>query len=87
MTSRGLSGIAVFTFMRMICKFFTLVLRRTFKGVDELNLDLEHVHEWAAANGFKLNPIRSQVTLISRFRVDISPPTLLIGSNVIKDLS
>jgi hypothetical protein len=32
-TSRGLSGIAVFTFMRMICRFVTLVLCRTFKGV------------------------------------------------------
>jgi hypothetical protein len=24
--------------------------------IDELNLDLQHVHEWAAANGLKLNP-------------------------------
>jgi hypothetical protein len=31
--SRGLSGIAVFTFMRMICRFITLVLCRTFKCV------------------------------------------------------
>jgi hypothetical protein len=42
------------------------------------------VHEWQAANGFKLNHIRSQVIVISRFGVDISPPTLLIGSDVIK---
>jgi hypothetical protein len=28
-----LSGIAVFTFMRMICRFITLVLCRTFKSV------------------------------------------------------
>jgi hypothetical protein len=32
-TSRGLSGIAIFTFMQMICKFITLMLRRTFRGV------------------------------------------------------
>jgi hypothetical protein len=32
-TSRGLSGIAVFTFMRMIYRFITLVLCRTFKSV------------------------------------------------------
>jgi hypothetical protein len=32
-TSQGLSGIAVFTFMERICKFITLVLRQTFKGV------------------------------------------------------
>jgi hypothetical protein len=28
--------------------------------IDELNLDLKRVHEWAAANGLKLNPIKSQ---------------------------
>jgi hypothetical protein len=32
-TSRGLSDIAVFTFMRMICRLITLVLSWTFKGV------------------------------------------------------
>jgi hypothetical protein len=42
------------------------------------------VYEWAAANGFKLNPIKSQVIVISRCRVDIPPPMLLIGSDVIK---
>jgi hypothetical protein len=47
-------------------------------------LDLQRVHEWAAANGFKLNPMKSQVIVISRCRVDIPPPTLLIGSDVIK---
>jgi hypothetical protein len=31
--SRGLSGISVFTFMCMICRLITLVLRRTFKAV------------------------------------------------------
>jgi hypothetical protein len=31
-----------------------------------------------------LNPIKRQVILISRCRVDIPPPTLLIGSDVIK---
>jgi hypothetical protein len=42
------------------------------------------VHEWAAANGLKLNPIKSQAIVISCCRVDIPPPTLLIGSDVIK---
>jgi hypothetical protein len=50
--------------------------------VDELNLDLQRVHEWAAANGLKLNPRKSQVIVISRCRVDIPPPTLLIGSDL-----
>jgi hypothetical protein len=34
--------------------------------IDELNLDLQRVHEWAATNGPKLNPIKSQVIAISR---------------------
>jgi hypothetical protein len=38
----------------------------------------------AAANGLKLKPIKSQVIVISRCRVDISPRTLPIGSDVIK---
>jgi hypothetical protein len=42
------------------------------------------VLEWAAANGLKLNPIKNQVVVISRCRVDIPPPMLLIGSDVIK---
>jgi hypothetical protein len=42
------------------------------------------VHEWAAANGLKLNPIKSQVKVISRGRVDIPPRMLLMGSDVIK---
>jgi hypothetical protein len=51
-TSRGLSGIAVFIFMRMICRSITLVLRQTFKGVlMSLDLDLQRVHKWVAANG------------------------------------
>jgi hypothetical protein len=33
--------------------------------IDELNLDLQRVHEWAAVNGLKLNPIKSQVKVIS----------------------
>jgi hypothetical protein len=37
------------------------------------------VHEWTAAN-----PIKSQVIVISRCRVDIPPPTLLVESDVIK---
>jgi hypothetical protein len=52
--------------------------------IDELNLDLQRVHEWAAANSPKLNPIKSQVIMISRCTVDIPPPALLIGSDVIK---
>jgi hypothetical protein len=54
------------------------------KCIDELNLDLQRKHEWAAAIGLKLNPIKSQVIVISRCRVDIPPHTLLIGSDVIK---
>jgi hypothetical protein len=42
------------------------------------------VHEWSAANGLKLNLIKSQVIVISRCRVDIPLPTLLMGSDVIK---
>jgi hypothetical protein len=38
------------------------------------------VHEWVGANGLKLNPTKSQVIVISRCRVNIPPPTLLIGS-------
>jgi hypothetical protein len=53
--------------------------------IDELNLDLQRVHKRVAANGLQLNSIKSQVILIviSRCRVDIPPPTLLIGSDVI----
>jgi hypothetical protein len=39
--------------------------------INELNLDLQRVHEWAAANVLKLNPIKSHVIVISRCRVDI----------------
>jgi hypothetical protein len=52
--------------------------------IDELNLDLQRVHEWAAAYDLKLNPIKSQVIVISRCRVDIPPPTMPIRSDVIK---
>jgi hypothetical protein len=34
------------------------------KCIDELNLDLQRVHEWAAANSLKLNPIKRQVIVI-----------------------
>jgi hypothetical protein len=57
------------------------------KCIDELNLDLQRVHEWATANGLKLNPIKSQVIVINRCRADIPPPTLQIGSDVIKVVS
>jgi hypothetical protein len=52
--------------------------------IDKLNLDLQHVHQWVAANGLKLNPMKSQLIVISRCRVDIPPPTLLIRSNLFK---
>jgi hypothetical protein len=42
---------------------------------------------FTATIGLKLNPIKSQVIVISRCRVDISPPTLLIGSDIIKVVS
>jgi hypothetical protein len=48
------------------------------KCIDELKLDLQRVHECV------LNPIQSQVIVISRCRINIPPPTLLIGSDVIK---
>jgi hypothetical protein len=51
--------------------------------IDELNLDLQRVHKKVAANCLQLNSIKSQVIVISRCRVDIPPPTLLIGSDVI----
>jgi hypothetical protein len=47
------------------------------KCIDELNLDLQRVHEWLAANGLKLNPMKSQVIVISRCRVDILPPKVI----------
>jgi hypothetical protein len=50
---------------------------------DEINMNLHQIHEWATANGLKLNPEKSQVILIDRYRADIPPPTLLIGANVV----
>jgi hypothetical protein len=47
------------------------------KCIDELNLDLQRVHEWLAANGLKLNPMKSQVIVICRCRVDILPPKVI----------
>jgi hypothetical protein len=68
----------------MICRFITLVLVSNFQRcIDELNLDLQRVHEWATANGLDLNPMKSQVIVINRCRVDIPPSTLLIGSDVV----
>jgi hypothetical protein len=51
---------------------------------DEINMDLQQIHEWATANRLKLYPEKSQVLLINRCRADIPPPTLLIGANVVK---
>jgi hypothetical protein len=47
-------------------------------------MDLQQIHEWATANGLKLNPEKIQVLLIYRCRADIPPPTLLIGANFVK---
>jgi ribonucleases P/MRP protein subunit RPP40 len=69
------------------CRFHTCAVSDFQKCIDELNLDLQRVHEWAAANRLKLNPIKSQVIVISRCRVDIPPTTLLMGSDVIKVVS
>jgi hypothetical protein len=46
---------------------------------DEISKDLQQMHEWATANGLKLNPEKSQVILIHRCRADIPPHILLIG--------
>jgi ribonucleases P/MRP protein subunit RPP40 len=58
--------------------YHTCAVSHFQRCIDELNFDLQRVHEWAAANGLKVNPIKS------RCRVDIPPLTLLIGSDVIK---
>jgi hypothetical protein len=42
------------------------------------------VYEWAAANCLRLNPMKSQVIVISRCRVDIPPLTLPIVTDFIK---
>jgi hypothetical protein len=43
---------------------------------DEINMDLQQIHELATANGLKMNPEKSQVILIHRCRADI----LRVGS-------
>jgi hypothetical protein len=43
--------------------------------IDELNLDLQR--------GLMLNPVFSQIIVFSRCTVDIPPPPLLVGSNII----
>jgi hypothetical protein len=45
---------------------------------DEINMDLQLIHECATANDLKLNTEKSQVILIHRCRAGIPPPTLLI---------
>jgi hypothetical protein len=67
--------------------YHTCAVSNFQRWIDELIFDLQRVHEWAASNGLKLNPIKSQVIMISRCRVDIPPPTLLIGSDVMKVVS
>jgi hypothetical protein len=47
-------------------------------------MDLQLKHEWAKATELNVNPQKSQVILLHRCRADISPPTLLIGVNVVK---
>jgi hypothetical protein len=49
-----------------------------------LSMEDEQVTVLLLLDGLKLNPIKSQLIVISRCRVDIPPPTLLIGSDVIK---
>jgi hypothetical protein len=63
-----------------ICKILhTCAVSDFQRCIDEFNMDLQRVHEWAAANGLKLNPIKRQVIVISNCRVEFPPPTLLIG--------
>jgi hypothetical protein len=47
---------------------------------------LQQIHEWATANGLKLNPEKSQVILKHRCRADILTLILFIGANVVKDV-
>jgi hypothetical protein len=54
---------------------------------EEINMDLQQIHEWATANGLKLNPEKSQVIMINRCRADIAHTTLLIGANVVRVVS
>jgi hypothetical protein len=56
-------------------------LRRCY---DEIKMDLQQIHKWVMANGLKMKPEKSQVILIHRCRADIPPPTLLIGTKVVK---
>jgi hypothetical protein len=44
--------------------FSVLDLQRCY---DEMNMDLQQIHEWATANGLKLNSEKSQVILIHRY--------------------
>jgi hypothetical protein len=44
--------------------YHTCALSEFQKCIAELNLDLQRVHEWVAANGLKLNLIKSQVIVI-----------------------
>jgi hypothetical protein len=62
-TSRGLSVIAALTFMQI---YHTCAASDFQRCMDELNLDLQRVHELAAENGLKLNPMKSQIIVISR---------------------
>jgi hypothetical protein len=43
---------------------------------NKVNLDLERMHEWATANGLRLNRTKIQVILIHRRRPVIPPPAL-----------
>jgi hypothetical protein len=87
MTFRGLISTAAFIFMRMISRFITHSsvsdLQRYYY---EITMDLKQIHEWATANGLKLNPEKSQVILIHRCSAD-PPPILLIGAYVVKVVS
>jgi hypothetical protein len=57
----GNSDFVNFLFILFIYFLYTFYLQRCY---DEINMDLQQIHEWATANGQKLNPEKSQVILI-----------------------
>jgi hypothetical protein len=61
MTFRGLLSTADFIHQQTYHCSSVSDLQRCY---DEINMDLQQIHEWATANGLKLNPEKSQVILI-----------------------
>jgi hypothetical protein len=49
--------------------YHTCAVSDFHRCIDELNLDLQRMHEYAAANCLRLNPMKSQVIVISRCKV------------------